>query len=186
MRPVDQRPPHQPIPAATPPVIAGPRLRRLAADFESLRASYSGHPHVRVVPIGPLRPPERYRVTYDGLSGVTGRDDDGRPQLSDTHEIEIVLPLRYPRERPLVRPVTPLFHPNVTFDAFCLQDHWAAEQSLGDIVAKVADMIQFRVYNPQSPLDIDAARWATANPALFPIGNVSVALPDVEIGLGST
>lgn len=134
-----------------------------------------------------VRPPERYHVTFAGIPGVTACDmKSGAPQIADRHEVEILLPLRYPREKPLVRPLTPLFHPNIDAEAFCMQDHWAAEQQLGDLVAKVADMIQYRVYNVQSPLHIQAARWANANERSLPIGHVSVSLPDVEIGLGSS
>lgn len=173
------RPPVAGAPGSRP---GGPRLRRLAADFESLRADFSGHPHVTVTPIGPVRPPESYRVAYRGVPGVVGVDDSGVPEVADHHEVEITLTRGYPRERPVVRPLTPLFHPNITHDAFCLQDHWAAEQGLAAVVAKVADMIQYRVVNPQSPLDVRAARWAVANRERLPVGRVDVGVAEIEIG----
>ena len=45
-------------------------------------------------------------------------------------------------------------------------------------------MIQYRIYNPASPLDALAARWASDNKHLFPLGNVSVGTPEVEIVIG--
>ena len=77
-----------------------------------------------------------------------------------------------------------MFHPNIK-DYFCIQDYWAAGQSLVDTIAKISDMIQFRVYNPASPLDALAARWASQNTNLFPLGNVSLGTPEVMITLGS-
>lgn len=160
--------------------MSSPRLRRLSADFESVRGEFSGHPYVHVTPLGPNRPPEAYRVVYR-LHGLHLQGD--QPVAVNHHEVEIHLPLGYPREKPMCTPLTPIFHPNIK-DYYCIQDYWAAGQSLVDTIAKIADMIQYRVYNTASPLDAIAARWALQNPTLFPIGNVVVGVPEVEILLG--
>jgi len=160
--------------------MSAPRLRRLAADYEAVRAEFSGHPHVHVEPLGGHLPPESYRVTFR-VRGL--RLNGNQPEPVDEHEVEIKLPLRYPRDKPLCLARTPVFHPNVK-EAYCIQDYWAAGQSLVDTIAKIADMIQYRVYNPASPLDATAARWASANSSLFPIGNVTVGTPEVQITLG--
>jgi ubiquitin-protein ligase len=160
--------------------LTPPRLRRLAADFESVRAEFSGHPLVHVSPIGTSRPPEVYRVVYK-VRGL--RLEGDQPIPVDHHVVEIQLPLGYPREKPLCIPLTPVFHPNIK-DYYCIQDYWAAGQPLVDTIAKIADMIQYRVYNPASPLDALAARWAAQHPDLFPIGNVALTAPEVEIVFG--
>jgi hypothetical protein len=152
----------------------------LAADYESVRAEFSGHPHVHVEPFGPQRPPEIYRVVYR-VRGL--RLNGNQPEAVDEHHVEIKLPLGYPREKPLCTALTPVFHPNIK-DAYCIQDYWAAGQSLVDTIAKIADMIQYRIYNTASPLDALAARWATDNRSLFPVGNVTVGTPEIEIVLG--
>jgi hypothetical protein len=131
--------------------------------------------------VGVQRQPDTYRVTYR-VRGL--RLNGNQPEAVDEHVVEITLPLGYPREKPLCRPLTPVFHPNVK-DAYCIQDYWAAGQALVDTVAKIADMIQYRVYNPASPLDALAARWAVQNDSLFPLGNVTLGTPEVEITLGS-
>src|ERR1700760_1147524 len=126
--------------------VSSPRLRRLAADWESVRAEFSGHPHVAIAPDGPNRPPEAYRITYR-VRGL--RLDGDQPVPTDVHEVEIRLPLSYPREKPVCTPLTPIFHPNIK-GYYCIQDHWAAGQPLVDTIEKIADMIQYRVYNPRS------------------------------------
>lgn len=161
--------------------MSSPRLRRLAADYEAVRAEFSGHPHIRVEPLGPQRPPEAYRVHYR-VRGLMLEGDT--PKILDQHSIEVQLTLDYPREKPYVRPLTPIFHPNVR-DEFCIQDYWAAGQSLVDTLAKIADMIQYKIYNPASPLDALAARWSITNNELLPLGNVTLGSPEVEISLGS-
>ncbi len=102
----------------------------------------------------------------------------------DRHEVKIRLPLGYPREKPLCTPLTPIFHPNIK-DYYCIQDYWAKSQPLIDTIAKIADMIQYRTYNPASPLDALAARWSMQHPESFPIGSVAVGAPEVAVAIGS-
>lgn len=159
-------------------MATSPRLRRLAADFESVRADFSGHPHVRVEPVGPL-PPETYRVEYQ-IPGLVLSGDT--PVVSEVHWVEITLPSGYPREQPYCVPLTPIFHPNI--DAYyCINDYWSAGESLSDVIAKIGAMIQYRIVNPKSPLDSTAAYWVEQHPELFPIGKVDFGLPELEIGL---
>jgi hypothetical protein len=96
--------------------------------------------------------------------------------------VEIRLPANYPREQPHCVPLTPVFHPNIA-EYYCIGDYWAAGETLVDIVAKIGDMIQYRSYNPKSPLDATAAYWAEQNASLFPIGNVELGRPELEIDL---
>lgn len=156
-----------------------PRLRRLLYDSESVRATFSGHSHVSVEPEGTRRPPETYRVTYR----VRGLALEGsQPVYRDEHAVDVMLPLRYPADKPYCVPVTPIFHPNVK-DYFCIADHWAAGMSLVDVLLQLGDMIQWRSYNTRSPLDAVAARWAIENASLFPIGDVELAVPEVAVKL---
>jgi ubiquitin-protein ligase len=155
-----------------------PRLRRLAADFEAVRAEFSGHPNVTVERVGVL-PPELYRITYR-LRGLELSGDTPVPR--DFHVCEIRLPLGYPRDQPQCIPLTPIFHPNVA-DHYCIADYWAAGEGLVDVIAEIGDIIQYRLYNVKSPLNATAAYWAEQHPDLFPIGTVALGRPEVEINL---
>ncbi len=149
------------------------------ADYESIRATYSGHDRVLVEPLGPL-PPETYRVTYK-LRGLALSGDV--PVPVEEHVVEIRLPLGYPRDQPYCVAVTPVFHPNVA-GHYCIADHWSAAHSLTDVIAEIGDMIQYRNFNTQSPLNAVAAYYAQQHPHLFPVGSVELGMPDVEITLG--
>ena len=161
-----------------------PRMRRLKADFDSVREEFSGHPHLRVDPSGFQRPPEAYRIEYR-LRGL--RLDGEQPVFVDSHEVELMLPRRYPAVAPYAVPKTPIFHPNIK-QYICTADFWAAETTLADVIIKIGDMIQWRLYNPKSPLDPIAGNWATENESkdLLPVGNVDLGLGEVEIGLHGT
>lgn len=159
-----------------------PRLRRLQADYESVRSEFSGHPHVKVEPKGVNLPPEEYRITYH-LKGLVLNGD--QPEFREVHRIDLSLPLRYPAEKPYAVPLDPIFHPNIK-DYFCIADYWAAGTTLVDIVAKIGDMIQWKIYNPASPLDPVAAKWAVENdetPGIIPIGNVALGVGMVDVAV---
>lgn len=158
-----------------------PRLRRLQADYDHVREIYSGHPHVTITPLGDRFPPENYRITYR-LRGLQLEGD--QPAFRDEHSVEIMLPRKYPAERPYAVPLEPIFHPNIR-EYFCIADYWAAGTTLVDVIAKIGDMIQWRIYNPASPLDAIAARWAVEQEAnnLFPIGNVDLGVADFDVAI---
>jgi ubiquitin-protein ligase len=153
-----------------------PRQRRISADWDALRAEYSGSEAVAIEPVGAM-PPEEYEVTFR----VPGLVRDGeRPVIVDEHRVRIQLPLGYPREEPYCTPLTPVFHPNIS-ERVCIGDYWAAGEQLVDIVARISEMLQYRLYNPASPLDAVAAKYASDNPGLFPLGDVEVYSPEIEV-----
>jgi ubiquitin-protein ligase len=156
-----------------------PRLRRLQADYELMREVFSGHPHIGMEPMGRPFPPERYALDFRvrGLH-LAG----GQPDYRDAHRLEMTLPRRYPAEKPYVVPIDPIFHPNIR-EFVCIADYWAADSMLADVVIKLGDMIQWRVYNCSSPLDAQAARWALEHESsgLFPIGDVDLGVEEVNV-----
>jgi Ubiquitin-conjugating enzyme len=153
-----------------------PRQRRIAADWDALRAEYSGHEAVTIEPVGPL-PPEEYEVVLR-VPGL--RRDGERPIVVDEHKVRIQLPLGYPRDEPYCTPLTAVFHPNIS-ERICIGDYWAAGEQLVDIVARISEMIQYRLYNPASPLDAVAAKYAIDNRELFPIGDIEIYSPEIEV-----
>jgi len=161
--------------------VSSPRLRRLQADYEDVRAEFSGHPHVSVEPLGDRIPPERYKVQFR-LRGLTLSGD--QPEYRDVHDVEVTLPRAYPSEKPYCVPVEPIFHPNIK-DYFCIADHWAAGMSLVDVLVQLGNMIQWREYNVYSPLDAIAARWAVqqeqTGQEVFPIGKVDLGVADFRV-----
>ena len=147
-----------------------PRLRRLENDYREIRTRFDGDPHLRIVPIAPM-PPEQYVVTYF----VPSLRLDDRNNVTRTSQtvVTITLPAGYPREKPHAVSVDPIFHPN--FGAYvCIADFWAPGQSLGDIVASIADMLQFKKYNIRSPLNAVAAEWANENAHSLPLALIAV------------
>ena len=154
-----------------------PRLRRLENDYRDLRGRFDGDPNITITPVGPY-PPEKYQVIYR----VVSLRLDATNELVRTGQtvVTVTLPMGYPREKPHAETLDPVFHPN--FGAYvCIADFWAPGQSLGDIVASIGDMLQYRKYNIRSPLNAVAAEWANSHASTLPIGNVALGSFDRPI-----
>ena len=161
-----------------------PRLRRLLADVQSLRDEFAGHPAIDIEALG-WDPPEQYRITYR-VPGVS-LDPAGQPVIVDEHQVLVTLGSGYPRQKPFCTCETQVFHPNFgrnAGDEICIGDYWTPAQTLADIVIKIGEMLQYREYNTLSPLNGTAARWASENVTIFPIGHVELyqAEPDISLG----
>jgi len=123
------------------------------------------HPKVRVEGVAG-NPPERYRLL---LRVRSLREKGESVVVADTHRLEIALPAGYPRDAPLCRMMTPVFHPNIAPHAVCIGDHWTAAESLDLMVQRVGEMLGYQSYNVKSPLNGRAAQWAEENLHRLPL-----------------
>ena len=156
------------------------RLRRLYADSREVQEQFGGHPLVEVSPLRG-RPPEAYEVRYH-VRGLELEAASQRPRVRTEHVAHLYLQDTYPREKPQCVMQTPCFHPNIG-SYICIDDYWAAGERLADIIIHIGEMIQYQNYNPKSPLDPVAARWAAQNVNLFPVGNENLYQPELDIDL---
>jgi len=141
------------------------RLRRLQADYEAVRRLANLHPRVEVEGVEG-NPPQRYVVV---LAAKSLREKEDRVVLARKHRVEITLPLTYPRDPPVSRMLTPVFHPNIAPHAICIGDDWSAAESLDNLIQRIGEMLSFQSYNVQSPLNGRAARWVEENERKLPV-----------------
>jgi len=158
------------------------RTRRLQKDYEKIVAELSASKLVAVEPLAG-DPPNHYRVTYH-LNGLAWDDERGTVKPVSEHIVDIFLPVGYPKQAPRCVMRTPIWHPNIG-DYVCIGDVWSAGVALVDIIAHIADMIQYRSYNLASPVNKDAAAWARRNEKSFPIGTRTITAPTGDSGEAS-
>ena len=150
-----------------------PRIRRLAADHQEVTTAFADHPHIRVLETHGS-PAERYIIEYK-LTGLVPTDDDSFDR-GTSHKAEIMLLLDYPRRPPFCRMLTPVFHPNIDPQKICIGDHWSADQSLAQLIARIGEMIAYQSYNVKSPLNGKAAAWAEAHAEQLPLQEVDLTI----------
>ncbi len=141
------------------------RLRRMQSDYEAVRRLIRLHPRIDIEGVSG-NPPERYRLK---LTVASLRLDGTDLQQITEHLLEVQLPAGYPRDAPICRMLTPVFHPNIAPHVVCIGDHWTAAESLDHMIQRVGEMLAFQSYNIKSPLNGQAARWVEGHADQLPV-----------------
>src|ERR1700752_3292563 len=131
------------------------RLRRLRSDYDTIRRLVRVHPYIETEGVSG-KPPEVYRL-FLSVRSLQQRGE--QLFFVDRHRLEISLPRGYPRDAPVCRMLTPVFHPNIAPHAVCITDNWSAAESLSSVIMRVCEMLAFQSYNTKSPLNGEAAQW---------------------------
>lgn len=116
--------------------------------------------------IGPVSPPQQYLLTLHcrGLYLKLGL-----PTELGEHQVQIDLGPAYPVKPPQLVWRTPIYHPNILGWQVCLLGHWGAKTHLDDVCIWLWDMVRYRLYNLDDPLDSNASRWAAQDQERFPL-----------------
>src|SRR5215471_11703171 len=149
---------------------SNPRQARLAKERERLMTVHSESENVRVdaVEAHPGSEPERYRVTFlcKGIVDIDPETQD--PIYATRHEVELYCNEDFPSEVPLLRWVTPIWHPNIQHKepkGVCVnKPAWLAGIGLDDLCRQMFEMVQYKNYHadesmPPYPLDHEVAKW---------------------------
>ena len=142
------------------------RLRRLKTEYDYLSDVFKSHPKIKLIETTGT-PPEKYifEISAKGLC----RKQTGEITKIDRHQVEILLPASYPMSAPFCRMLNPVFHPNISYEKICIADHWSADQTIYQLIIRIAEMISFQVFNVKSPLNAEAAFWCEKNKHLLPL-----------------
>lgn len=90
-------------------------------------------------------------------------------ETATEHRLEVTMPRGYPRDAPLFRMLTPVFHPNIAPHAVCIGDNWTAGEPLDLLIQRVGEILAYQSYNTKSPLNGRAAQWVDEHRDRLPI-----------------
>ncbi len=141
------------------------RLRRLKSDHDALRRLAHLHPKIEIEGVFG-NPPERYRLK---LKVKSLRERGDALETVGEHRIELTMPKGYPRDAPLFRMLTPVFHPNIAPHAVCVGDDWTAGEPIDLLIQRVGEILAYQSYNIKSPLNGRAAQWVDEHRDRIPI-----------------
>lgn len=141
------------------------RLRRLKADYDAMRRLAHMHPRIEIEGVFG-NPPERYRLR---LKVKSLRERGEVIETVTEHRLEVTMPHGYPRDAPMFRMLTPVFHPNIAPHAVCIGDNWTAGESIDQLIQRVGEILAYQSYNTKSPLNGRAAQWVDEHRDRLPI-----------------
>jgi ubiquitin-protein ligase len=134
------------------------RWQRLEQEFEAMTAMHERNGLVHVIAAFG-NPPEHYIIGFR-CRGVERVGPDQEPVIRQEHRLELQLTVDFPRLRPLIYWHTPIYHPNFNDNGHVCIVEWYAKQTLPQLCEAIAEMVQYKIYDTTSPLNMDAALWA--------------------------
>jgi ubiquitin-protein ligase len=138
---------------------------RLQNEWRRLQRETAYHPFVQLVPLHGS-PPFEYQIEY--RLRTLALAEDGQLDFTPTCTIQLSLPDGFPLQPPDVRPLTPLFHPNVSQESIQLIPAWDPNTSLLDVVMNVGRLLAFQLYDPHQVSNPDAMQWVEQNFSSLP------------------
>lgn len=151
-------------------MVLSPKMRRLENDFNKLKALAGKYIHIDETR---GNPPNEYILSFT----CTGQMKDGFGNLvkTNTHRCRMSLDGEYPRFKPKLEWLTPIFHPNFfKGGGVCIGDDWAPNYHIDNYVLMLGEMVQYKVYNVDSPANPEAAAWAKEHTGELPIGTENI------------
>ena len=148
---------------------------QLIADFEEVQSTLELYPSINIIQVEG-QPPDSYEIEYL-LKGYV-RNADGSIRQGSQHRIRISLPFGYPHFPPTVKPLSPVFHPDIDPDAVRITTYWQKSPSLSDLIIHIGEMICGNIYNLEDPFNQEAADWYAEHIDDLPIDTLQVA--DIE------
>jgi ubiquitin-protein ligase len=141
------------------------RLNALIADHNDMRLLTERNPSISFT-ANLSHAPDRYEITFYYPSFIELLPNESKPLQDNTHKVEIALGADYPRRAPIVRWLTPIFHPNIrpTDGAVCLgilYERYLPGLGLKRVVELLAEMVQWHNYDAYHAFNRQAAEWAT-------------------------
>ncbi len=143
---------------------------QLVSHFGQVQKTLMTCPKINIVEIHG-QPPDNYEIEYN-VNGYS-RSEDGSVQVTDNHRIHINLPFGYPHFPPVVKPLTPIFHPDIDPDAIRIADFWQREPSLAKLIIHIGEMICGRQYSLDDPFNQEAADWYGQHKDELPLDEIS-------------
>ncbi|HEY0071911.1 MAG TPA: ubiquitin-conjugating enzyme E2 [Chloroflexia bacterium] len=160
------------------------RDRRLRIEAERIERLQALSPFIRYRAISQLPGlvPDRYEVSFS-CTGL--RRDGGDIVETQNHRVLIYFHAEYPTQQPRLAWMTPIFHPNIKGPRVCLGRSWTPAMTLDELCIILGEMIQYKLFNLDDPLDADAAEVIHAviesRPDIMPIDKRNMLLPDAAV-----
>ncbi|VAW38653.1 hypothetical protein MNBD_DELTA04-90 [hydrothermal vent metagenome] len=148
--------------------------QQLIADFDQVKKTLALYPDISII-LTAGEPPDHYEIEYH-LKGYR-KNPDGTISPENQHRILIDLPFGYPHFPPSVKPLTPVFHPDIDPDAVRIADFWQETPSLAELVLHIGKMI-CGTYSPENPFNQEAFDWYEERRDWLPFDSVEMATGD--------
>lgn len=117
-------------------------------------------------------PVNEYDIEYR-IQGYTIADD-GTITVSNVHRIKIKIPFGYPHFPPTIKPLSPIFHPEIDDHVVPIANYWEENKSLSALVLHIGNMICGNSSSTERPFNNDAARYYEKHKNRLPLDSLKL------------
>lgn len=153
-------------------MISTTRDRRLANEYRQLKEFLERKKHITLTVVEG-EPPDYYQLSFNTCGVI--RLENGDPVYGSTHRIEFILPAEYPRNGPILRCLTLIFHPNFFKDGSICISTWIPGRTMVTLIQQLDDMICYRNFDThfiKNAPNKEAAQWVVDHPHLIPVNSI--------------
>jgi ubiquitin-protein ligase len=146
------------------------RAERLLQEYDRIFAGFRNHSHISVKEVFGT-PPEKYHILFriDGLA-QTGMSIEAKNE----HVVEITLTPDYPNVQPVCKPVTSIYHPNITAEGIDIRLVFSPQATLAELIIGIGQMIVFQKYSTDDAINTGAGQWVVRNTSMLPLSTVDL------------
>jgi ubiquitin-protein ligase len=117
-------------------------------------------------------PVNEYDIEYR-IQGYTIADD-GSIVISKVHRIKIKIPFGYPHFPPTIKPLSPIFHPEIDDHVVPIANYWEENKSLSALVLHIGNMICGNSNSTERPFNTDAALYYEKHKKRLPLDSLKL------------
>ena len=117
-------------------------------------------------------PVNEYDIEYR-VQGYTIANN-GTITTSKVHRIKIKIPFGYPHFPPTIKPLSPIFHPEIDDHVVPIANYWEANKSLSALVLHIGNMICGNSSSTERPFNNDAALYYEKHKNRLPLDSLKL------------
>jgi len=144
---------------------------RLIADHQEVVRTLRRYDNINLINTSG-NPVEEYDIEYK-LRGYTIAAD-GKVSISKNHRIKIKIPFGYPHFPPTIKPLNPIFHPEIDENVVPIANYWEENESLPHLIIHIGNMICGNAYNLETPFNTEAAQFFAKHQSNLPLDSLSL------------
>jgi len=116
-------------------------------------------------------PIDEYDIEYKLRGYIIAAND--KISISKNHRIKIKIPFGYPHFPPTIKPLSPIFHPEIDEKVVPIANYWEESRSLPNLILHIGNMICGNSYNLEAPFNLKAAKYYEEHQENLPLDSLS-------------
>ncbi len=143
--------------------------KRLIADHQEVVRTLRLYDNINLIKTSG-DPVDTYDIEYRLRGYIIA---NGKISISKSHRIKIKIPFGYPHFPPTIKPLSPIFHPEIDENVVPIANYWEENPSLINLILHIGNMICGTAYNLQRPFNLKAAKFYEKHQNNLPLDSLS-------------